>query len=127
MSKCILVIDDEQDIHKIAQIGLTLTTDWTVVTASSGEEGVRLAVEAQPDAILLDAMMPMQDGAATIKQLKATVATQKIPVIFFTAKAQPASRLEFYRLGAKGVITKPFDPTTLSSQVAGFLDWPLEA
>ena len=124
MGRCILVIDDEKDIHKIAEIGLTLTTDWRVLTTSSGKAGFELAVEAQPDAILLDAMMPEQDGTATLQQLRANPATRDIPIIFFTAKNQTASRLEFYRLGAQGIITKPFDPTTLASQVAGFLNWP---
>ena len=126
MERCILVIDDEQDIHKIAEIGLTLTTDWTVLTATSGQVGFELAVTTQPDAILLDAMMPGQDGVTTLQQLQGHPSTQAIPIIIFTAKNHAASRLEFYRLGAKGIITKPFDPITLASQVAGFLAWSSE-
>ena len=65
-NKCILVIDDEADIHTVAQIGLTLKTGWKVLTASSGAEGVEIALKQQPDAILLDAMMPQQGGIETL-------------------------------------------------------------
>ena len=124
-NKRILLIDDETDIHTIAQIGLTLEAGWEMLMASSGNKGIDIAVKEHPDAILLDAMMPEQDGIATLKRLKSIPETQNIPVIFLTAKAQAADRREFYALGAKGVITKPFDPITLASQVAGFLAWQL--
>lgn len=124
-SKRILLIDDEPDIHRIAQIGLMMETEWDVLTASSGDEGITLAVAEHPDAILLDAMMPNRDGIATLQFLQATPETQDIPVIFLTAKAQAANRRQFYALGARGVITKPFDPTTLASQIAGFLAWQM--
>ncbi|ESA37447.1 response regulator receiver protein [Leptolyngbya sp. Heron Island J] len=122
-NKCILIIDDETDIHTVAQIGLTLETGWTVLTASSGIEGVEIAHKQHPDAILLDAMMPQQGGTETLEILQSSPETKDIPVIFFTAKTQATHRREFYRLGAKGVISKPFDPTTLASQVSGFLGW----
>lgn len=123
-NKCILVIDDETDIHTLAQLGLTLETNWTVLTAASGIEGLDIARNQHPDAILLDAMMPLQSGIETLKILQESSETKDIPVIFFTAKVQAANRREFYRLGAQGVINKPFDPTTLASQVSGFLGWP---
>ncbi|MEM9449081.1 MAG: response regulator, partial [Cyanobacteria bacterium P01_E01_bin.6] len=121
--KCILLIDDEPDIHTIAELGLTMESAWTVLTALSGEEGLNVAKAKHPDAILLDAMMPNQDGIATLEQLQTTPETKDIPVIFLTAKAQAADRKKFYRSGAKGVITKPFDPMTLASQISGFLSW----
>ena len=122
-NKCILVIDDEVGIHTVAQIGLTLETDWKVLTALSGAEVVEIALKQQPDAIVLDAMMPQQGGIETLKILRASPRTRDIPIIFFTAKVQAAHRREFYRLGAKGIISKPFDPTTLASQISGFLGW----
>ena len=122
-SKRILLIDDEPDIHTIVQLGLMMEASWDMIAASSGDEGVEMAVAEQPDAILLDAMMPGRDGIATLGLLQATPETLNIPVIFLTAKAQASSRKEFYAAGAKGVITKPFDPTTLASQISGFLAW----
>ncbi|MBE9076551.1 response regulator [Romeria aff. gracilis LEGE 07310] len=124
-SKRILLVDDESDIQTVARLGLTLGTNWEVLTAVSGQAGIEVAIARQPDAILLDVMMPDMDGLATIAALKANAETQTIPVIFLTAKAQAADRRRLYEVGAQGVITKPFDPTTLASQVSGFLDWPL--
>lgn len=122
-SKQILMIDDEVDIQTVARIGLTTLSGWDVLTASSGAEGIAQALRRQPDAILLDVMMPDMDGVATLKVLKADAQTQAIPVIFLTAKSKAADRKKLYEAGAQGVINKPFDPTTLASQISGFLGW----
>ncbi|MEO1445286.1 MAG: response regulator [Cyanobacteria bacterium J06635_11] len=117
------MIDDEVDIQTVARIGLTTLSGWDVLTASSGAEGIAQALRRQPDAILLDVMMPDMDGVATLKALKADAQTQAIPVIFLTAKSKAADRKKLYEAGAQGVINKPFDPTTLASQISGFLGW----
>ena len=123
LSKQILMIDDESDIQTVARIGLTIMSDWQVLTASSGKEGIAQAKSHKLVAILLDVMMPDMDGIATLKALKADSSTQSIPIIFLTAKSRALNRKELYALGAQGVIHKPFDPTTLASQIAGFLGW----
>ena len=123
LSKQILMIDDESDIQTVARIGLTIMSDWQVLTASSGKEGIAQAKSHKLDAILLDVMMPDMDGIATLKALKADSSTQSIPIIFLTAKSRALNRKELYALGAQGVIHKPFDPTSLASQIAGFLGW----
>lgn len=122
-TKRILLIDDEVDIHKIAQVGLMLAAGWELLTAQSSDEGLAIVASEPLDAILLDVMMPGRDGVATLKLLRESPATQNIPVIFMTAKAQSADRRRFYALGAQGVITKPFDPITLADQISGFLAW----
>ena len=124
MGRRILLIDDEVDIHRITQVGLMMEAGWELLTAQSGEEGIDMAASEQPDAILLDVMMPGRDRVATLKLLQESSQTQTIPVIFMTAKAQSADRRQLYKLGAQGVITKPFDPMTLASQISGFLGWP---
>ncbi|NEQ50734.1 MAG: response regulator [Leptolyngbya sp. SIO3F4] len=124
-SRQILLIDDETDIQTVAKIGLTLNTDWNVTTANSGEAGLDVAIATHPDVILLDVAMPGMDGLATLSALQKNTATADIPIIFLTAKAQAADRRRLYEAGASGVITKPFDPTTLASQIAGFLAWQL--
>jgi CheY-like chemotaxis protein len=123
MGRCILLIDDEVDIHRITQVGLMMEAGWELLTAQSGKEGIDTAASEHPDAILLDVMMPGQDGMATLKLLQESPQTQAIPVIFMTAKAQSTDRRQLYALGAQGVITKPFDPMTLASQISGFLGW----
>ncbi len=122
ISKRILLIDDEPSILAVARIGLK-RAGWLVLTANSGQEGIAKAETELPDAIVLDVMMPEMDGLATLKQLQDNPQVQHIPVIFLTAKAQQSDRRNFYASGIKGFITKPFDPTTLASQISGFLSW----
>jgi len=118
----ILVIDDENDIRRIARLGLERVGKMQVIDANSGVEGVEKARAERPDVVLLDVMMPGQDGPATLQSLKADPATAAIPVIFLTAKAL-ASELERLRsLGATGVLTKPFDAMTLAAEVRAILD-----
>ena len=121
--KRVLLIDDEDDIREIAQDSLEIIGGYEVSTASSGTEGLAHARAQQPDAILLDMMMPDMDGTATFQRLQDDAATRHIPVILLTAKVQSSDRLRFAELGVTGVIAKPFDPVSLSSQVAQVLGW----
>ena len=115
--KRILIIDDEQDIREATQICLEVSGEWEVLTASSGAEGLVTAASEQPDAILLDVMMPDMDGLTTFQHLQAHPLTQHIPVILLTAKAQPAEQRQFTQIQVAAVITKPYDPFTLASQI----------
>lgn len=109
----VLIIDDEDDIRRIARLSLARVGGMDVIEASNGPDGIREAEGALPDAILLDMMMPLMDGPATFEALKQSPLARGIPVVFLTAKAQ-ASEIERMRaLGARGVLTKPFDPMTL--------------
>ena len=122
-AKRILFIDDEDDIKILAQFCLESEAGWSMISASDGKEGIAIAETEQPDAILLDAMMPDLDGLQTIARLQGNPKTKNIPTIFITAKAQASDRRRFYNAGAKGVINKPFDSLTLASQISGFLGW----
>ncbi len=122
-AKRVLAIDDEDDIREVTQVSLETMAGWEVMTAGSGREGLAKARVDQPDAILLDAMMPEMDGVATYQQLQADPATRHIPVIFLTAKVLPGDLRRFIDLGVKGVITKPFDPVRLPHLVAEALGW----
>jgi CheY-like chemotaxis protein len=119
--KQILVIDDENDIQEVARLSLQLTENWTVMSANGGAAGALLALSAEPDAILLDVMMPDMDGPSTLRVLQQQGIT--IPVIFLTAKVQPADRQKFMQLGVKGIISKPFDPLALGRQIREMLAW----
>jgi CheY-like chemotaxis protein len=119
--KQILVIDDENDIQEVARLSLQLTENWTVMSANGGAAGALLALSEGPDAILLDVMMPDMDGPSTLRVLQQQGLT--IPVIFLTAKVQPADRQKFMQLGVKGIISKPFDPLTLGQQIREMLAW----
>ncbi|MCA1689554.1 MAG: response regulator [Actinobacteria bacterium] len=120
----ILVVDDDDSIREVAQMSLELVGGHEVLTAASGADGLSCARTEQPDAILLDVMMPDLDGPATFERLQADPATREIPVILLTAKLQPADRARFAELGVRAVVAKPFDPMTLADEVAGILGWP---
>jgi CheY-like chemotaxis protein len=117
-AKQILVIDDEDDIRKLTQTCLEMMGGWQVLTASSGSEGLAQAQANQPDAILLDVMMPDMDGPTTFQKLQANPATRHIPVILLTARGRSADQRLFAELGVTGVIKKPFNPLKLADQVA---------
>jgi CheY-like chemotaxis protein len=121
--KRILVIDDEADIREIASMSLKITKQWEVFTAASGDEGVAIAAAKQPDAILLDVIMPGVDGLATLRSLSANSATQHIPVLLLTATVRAATRQQYAELGAKAVLLKPFDPGSLGNQIEQVLSW----
>jgi CheY-like chemotaxis protein len=124
-TKRVLIIDDEDDIREVAQASLEMMGGWEVITASSSTEGLALAEAEQPDAILLDVMLPDMDGPTTFQKLHAMPATQQIPVVLLTAKVQAADQRRFADLGVTAVLSKPFDPVALADQVAAVLGWSL--
>lgn len=123
--KSILLIDDEETIQEVVQVGISIEAGWQVEIASSGLEGINLAQNQQPDVILLDVMMPDMDGIDTLSRLKNNDKTNAIPVIFLTAKAQAEEKTQFQSLGVVDVITKPFNSMTLASQIAKILEWEI--
>jgi CheY-like chemotaxis protein len=114
----VLVVDDEEDVRYVARLSLGRVGGMNVIEAASGEEGIARAKSDHPDFILLDMMMPGMDGATTFHALRASADTASIPIVFLTAKSMSA---ELQRLGARGVITKPFDPMTLATEIAAIL------
>ncbi|MDB9517078.1 response regulator [Roseofilum reptotaenium CS-1145] len=123
-NKRIVVIDDDDGVREIIQISLEAAAGWDVIPASSGQEGIEQAASQQPDAILLDMMMPGMDGKATYQALQANPLTQNIPTILLTAKAKNSEKQQFIEdLGVTGVITKPFDAMGLVQQICWLLNW----
>ncbi len=122
MSKSILIIDDEEDIKAIAQMGLEMAANWKVITAASGKEGLSKAIALQPEVILLDLMMPDWDGKETLKQLKKNQNTANIPVILMTAGSKAAIAPDLANLELAGIITKPFRPLQLPEQIDEILN-----
>ncbi len=116
--KKILCIDDEDDILQVATLALEQIGGFEVSSCNSGKAGLEYVCKMPPDLILLDAMMPHMDGPSTLKELRKNPETGIIPVIFMTARVQPEQIQEYIAIGAVGVITKPFDPMTLSKDIA---------
>lgn len=113
----ILLVDDEADIRTVGKLAMSTLGGWHVVEARNGPEAIELARSEQPDLILLDVMMPGMDGPTTFGKLKDEPATQQIPVIFMTAKVQKHEVDRYLALGARGVISKPFDPMNLPNEI----------
>ncbi|MGF1938467.1 MAG: response regulator [Nostoc sp. ChiQUE02] len=125
-TKQILVVDNEQYIQEVAKICLETVAGWKVETASSGQEGIIKAETYQPDAILLDVMMPDMDGITTFEKLQANPLTKAIPVILLTAKIQASDRRRYAQMGMISAIAKPFNPLELATEIAVALGWSLE-
>ncbi|WP_213806819.1 response regulator [Granulicella sp. dw_53] len=121
----ILIIDDEDDIREVAALALEAVAGWEISTASSGAEGMALAVNAKikPDAILMDVMMPEVDGPTTFGLMQRNPAISNIPVLLLTAKVQGVDQRRFANLGVSAVLFKPFDPLTLAKQISEALGW----
>jgi two-component system, OmpR family, alkaline phosphatase synthesis response regulator PhoP len=123
VSKRILLIEDEDDIREVARMALELSTDWEIHDAPNGAAGIAAARSLRPDAILLDVMMPDMDGPSAFAQLQSDEDTREIPVMFLTAKVQPAERARLGSLGVRAVLAKPFDPMTLADEIRAVLKW----
>ena len=93
---------------------------WLVLTARSGKDGLLYALNERPDAILLDVMMPDEDGLSTLKKLQSNTITSNIPVILLTARGRFVEQ-KFTQLGVRGVLNKPFNPLKLAEQVEAAL------
>jgi two-component system, OmpR family, response regulator len=115
--KHVLCIDDEEDILAVARMALETVGSLTVTTCSNGNDGLAQVARAQPDLILLDVMMPQMDGPSTLKMLRRNPASNTVPIVFMTARVQPAEIKRYLELGATAVIPKPFDPMTLFTQI----------
>lgn len=113
----ILLVDDEADIRQVARLALEALGGFQVRECASGLAAPRAVEDFAPQLILMDMMMPGQDGVETLKALRATPATSRVPVVFMTAKVQPQEISAFRSLGALDVIAKPFDPMTLAQTV----------
>ncbi|MEA1877068.1 MAG: response regulator [Bacteroidota bacterium] len=117
--KSILAIDDQKDnLVTIKAVIKNNLPDCEVVTALSGLEGIEIARTMQPDAILLDIIMPRMDGYEVCRRLKEDDLTKHIPVVMITAiRTDSESRIKGLNIGADAFLSKPIDPFELSAQV----------
>ncbi len=122
-TKIILFIDDDPHMQYIVKTCLKTFTDWEVLLAKSGLEGLSKAETEKPDAILLDGMMPEMNGVTCLQHLQLNPKTQSLPVIFLTVKSGLTEPHRFLELGAVGAIAKPFDPLTLVTKMTKILGW----
>lgn len=116
----VLIVDDDVDICRYVQVNLVLD-GYLVDIANDGEEGLRKAVDLQPDLVLLDVMMPGLDGTEVCRRMREDPRTLNTPIIFLTAKSQSTDKITGLSAGADDYIAKPFDPPELTARVRSAL------
>lgn len=115
----VLVVDDEPDIIKLLQYNLE-KEGYVVRTASNGKQGVEEARAFLPDLILLDIMMPEQDGVETCRQIREIAKLKNTFVLFLTARNEEYSEIAAFEAGADDYIVKPIKPRALMIRISAF-------
>ena len=106
----VLVVDDEEDFAKVLKIRLK-ANGYDVVLAHDSIQAMMMANQEKPDLIILDIMIPGEDGFSVTERLKQAEATRSVPIIFLTGV--PGGEGRAYRSGACGYIMKPYNPEEL--------------
>ena len=112
----ILVVDDTP-IDVLLLSRLLRQEGYTVLGAEDGTSGYNMAVAQQPNLILLDVMMPGQDGYGVCRSLKENELTENIPVIFITARSEAIDKVRGLNAGGVDYVTKPFQPTEVMARI----------
>ena len=124
MKGVVLYIDDSEDNVLVVQRLLKRSTDIQLRTARTGRDGVRAAIDDQPDLILLDNRLPYTNGEQVLRQLTATPATAAIPVVIFSGDSGRVTVKELLAAGAVDFLAKPFDLDQLLTILARYLGLP---
>lgn len=119
-AKLIMIIDDEVSLRSLVRANLEVD-GFEVCEAVDGLEAMKLLSTLRPDLILLDIMMPGKDGIEVLEELAADAGLKDIPVILLTAKGEQKDLERGAALGARGHITKPFDPEQMVRTVKAAL------
>ena len=112
--KTVLIVEDEKSIVDILRFNLE-KDDYAVETAYDGEAGLRLAVEKNPDLVLLDLMLPKMNGFDVCRRLREK--GSNVPIIMLTAREEEGDKVQGLELGADDYITKPFSMRELMARV----------
>ncbi|HUG14306.1 MAG TPA: response regulator transcription factor [Thermomicrobiales bacterium] len=113
----ILVADDDAPVLRLVRAKLQ-ADGYAVITASNGQEAVATFEAEGPDIVILDLMMPVMDGIAAMKEIRAD---SSVPIILLTARSAARDKIRGLDMGADDYVTKPFDPDELSARVGALL------
>jgi DNA-binding response OmpR family regulator len=119
--KTILICDDDPLLVDLLEYRLA-SRGYTIVVAEDGGKALRRLQEMRPDAILLDAMMPVIDGYEVLRKIKENPDTAGIPVIMLTARKQEQDIVMALELGANDYLVKPFIPEELVARLSRLLE-----
>ena len=112
----ILVVEDEEDLREIIIYNLK-REGYVANGVESGEQGLEMTVEQQPDLVILDLMLPGMNGLDVCRKIKQNEQTKSIPVIFVSAKGEESDIVTGLELGADDYVTKPFSPRILLARI----------
>lgn len=115
--RTVLFADDDPLLHRVLSFKLQ-QQQWQMISAYDGAEAVRLARETQPALIILDGMMPVMDGFAALRELRADPAFAQTPVLMLSARNRDADVVGALDQGANDYLTKPFSPAELLARVS---------
>ena len=113
----ILCVDDDPDTRNLLTIALSTVAGFDALVCGSAREAIAALPGFRPDLVLLDDRMPGAGGAETMELLKEQVHGRDVPVVFLTAMADRRNIERLSALGARAVLTKPFDPMTLGEEI----------
>ena len=113
--KKILVVDDEP--HIVDLIKITLQNDYELIEAFTSRDAMSQIKKHEPDLILLDIMMPGEDGFQLCDRIRESKKNKETPIIFISAKNQHEDMMKSIDVGGDDYITKPFDPEELEKKV----------
>jgi two-component system, OmpR family, alkaline phosphatase synthesis response regulator PhoP len=122
----VLVVDDEEDILELVKYNLS-KEGFTVVGVLTGGDALAATQTKQPDAVLLDLMLPGVDGLEVCRRMKSDPKMRHIPIIMLTAKGSEADIVTGLELGAADYVTKPFSPRVLTARLKAVLRRDTEA
>lgn len=114
-----LLVEDNAELRTFLRS--IFSSEYRIVEAADGMEGLSKALKFLPDIIISDVMMPEKDGIAMTRELRADMTTSHIPIVLLTAKSSIESKLEGLEYGADDYITKPFSATYLKARVKNLL------
>jgi DNA-binding response OmpR family regulator len=120
-TKTVLVVDDDHALRSLCRASLE-EAGFRVLEAADGEQALASVHDEPPDLILLDIMMPGISGWEVTSALLADRSTDRIPIVFMSARTEVADRMRAFDLGARDYVMKPFDPRDLAETVAKTLD-----
>jgi two-component system, cell cycle response regulator DivK len=120
MSKCILIVEDQEDNRTILR-DLLSKAGFDLIEAVNGEDGVALALSKRPDLILMDIQLPVMDGYEATRRIKANAELKAIPVIAVTSYALSGDEAKARAAGCDGYVAKPFSPRQLLATVREYL------
>jgi len=115
-TRSILIVDDEPRARELLD-ALLVNDDYLILHAPNGERALALAVQFQPDVVLLDVMMPHMDGYEVCRRLRADPKVRHVPIIMLTALDDPESRLKGFKAGADDYLSKPYDALELRTRL----------